>query len=183
MDKLGVHILYVREDEELFQRGVVAPLAGGLAEEGDVEQIGLVCVGDGGLFGGNLDGDQVSLDSIGVDTVVDLGKGAVEIPGKGETAVFVFLKALEFFDEVDFELGANPHPELKGDVVMSVGATIASRSGAETNGIGLLHPFLDAELVTVQSSLTFNYGEFAGIKIRVVDDLSNTEELDGVPIS
>jgi hypothetical protein len=35
--------------------------------------------------------------------VVQLGEGAVEIPGEGEAAVFVVLEALELLDEVELE--------------------------------------------------------------------------------
>jgi hypothetical protein len=39
---------------------------------------------------------------------IQLGEGAVEIPREGEAAVFVVLEALEFLDEVELELQAEP---------------------------------------------------------------------------
>jgi len=66
---------------------------------------------------------------------------------------------------------------------MSISATIAPSGGAETDGVGFHHPFLDAELVTVQTGLAFNYGKFAGIKIWVMDGLPDPEEFDGVAVA
>ena len=119
MDELGVHILEIGEDEELLEGGVVAyvailirtciaPFTGGLAEKGDIEHVGFVGVGDGGLFRGDLVRDETEPNSIGVDAVVDLGEGAVEVPGEGEAAVFVLLEALELLDQVELEFNGNP---------------------------------------------------------------------------
>ncbi|UCZ57647.1 hypothetical protein LGV61_05050 [Desulfurispirillum indicum] len=119
MDKLGIHVLQVCEDEKLFQCRVVAhvailigvsfaPFAGGLAEEGDVEQVGLAGVGEGGLLRSDLCWNQVGLYSVGVQAVIDLGEGAIQVLSEGETTVFVFLEPLELLDEVEFEFDRNP---------------------------------------------------------------------------
>jgi hypothetical protein len=39
------------------------------------------------------------------------------------------------------------------------------------------------ELAAVEPGLIFNYGEFAGIKIRVVDSLSDAEEFQGIAVA
>ena len=140
MDELGVQAFDVGEHEQLLDGGVVAhvavelgvgvaPLFGGLAEEGDVEQVGLAGVGDGGLRGRDLGRDEVRLDGVGVDAVVELGEGAVEIPGEREAAVLVVLEALEFLDEVELELDGYPGGELEGDVLVGVGAAVAAGLG------------------------------------------------------
>lgn len=193
VNELGIHVLDVGEDEELFEAGMIAhvavlagigvsPLPGGLAEEGNVEEIGLVGVGKGGLLRCDFGGDQMGLDGVGVEPVVDLGEGAVEIPREREAAVLVLLEALEFLDEVDFELGADPHSEFEGDILVGVGAAVATCRGPQADGVGLFHPLLDAQLVAVQARLTFNCGEFAGIKIGIVDRFPNPEKFDGVPV-
>lgn len=67
VDEFGIHAFDVGEDEKLFYRGVIpdiallvrvgsAPLGGGVPEEGDIEDIGLVGVGHGGLGRGHLRG-------------------------------------------------------------------------------------------------------------------------------
>lgn len=56
-----------------------APLPGGLAEQGDIEQIGLVGVSETGLLLGNRGRNQVLLDGVCVDAVVELGKRAVQL--------------------------------------------------------------------------------------------------------
>ena len=194
VDEFGVEAFEVGEDEELLDGGVVAhvavelgvcvaPLAGGVAEEGDIQQIGLAGVGGGGLRGGDFGRDEVRPHCVGVDAVVELREGAVEVPREGEAAAFVLLEALEFLDEVDFEFGADPHAELERNVAMGECAAVASGARAEADGRGFFDPILHAELVAVQAGLAFNCGEFAGIKTRVVDSLPDAEELDGVPVA
>ena len=58
----------------------VAPLLRGLPEEGDVEHIRLIGVGDGGLRRSDFSRDKVGFHGIGVDAVIELGQGAVEVP-------------------------------------------------------------------------------------------------------
>ena len=110
-------------------------------------------------------------------------EGAVEIPREGESAVFVVLEALEFLDEVNFEFGADPHAEFKGDVFVGECAAIPARAGFQADGVGLFHPILDADLVAVQARLTFNCGEFAIIKTGVVDGFPNAKKFDGVTVA
>ena len=62
-------------------------------------------------------------------------------------------------------------------------APVSARSSFQANGIGLFDPFLDANLVTVQTCLIFNYGEFAIIKSGIENGLPNAEKLDGVAIA
>ena len=191
VNELGVHVLEVREDEKLFQRGVVAhvavlagigvaPFAGGLAEEGDVEKVCFVGVGDGGLFRRDFRRDEVRLDGVGVETVMNLGEGAVEVPGEGEAAVFILLEALEFLDEVELEFRAEPRAELKGDVLVGVGAAVAAGTRDETIGSGQVDPLLGREEETVPARLISNSLEFEGIKTGVVDAFPDAEEQDGV---
>ena len=84
-DEHGVEAFEVGEDDELFQRGVVAevafttgvciaPLFGGLAEEGDVEQVRLAGIDGGGLRLGDGRRDEGVLDGAGMNAVVDGGE-------------------------------------------------------------------------------------------------------------
>ena len=85
-----------------FELGIgFAPLLRRLAEQSHVQQVGLGGVGDGGLGGRDLGRDEVGFDGIGVDAVIELGKGAVEVPGQREAAVFVLFETAEFLDQVD----------------------------------------------------------------------------------
>ncbi len=89
-EPLGVQAFDVGEHQQLFEGGVfahvafqrgvgVAPLFGGQAEEGDVEYVGLAGIGDGGLRGCDGGRYQVRFDGVGVDAVVELGQGAIQI--------------------------------------------------------------------------------------------------------
>ena len=91
-----------------------------------VEQVGFGSVGNGGLRRRDLGRDEVGLDGIGVDAVVELGQSAVEIPGEGEATVLIVLEALEFLDEVEFELRRNPGSEFKGNIPVGVSAAITA---------------------------------------------------------
>ena len=190
VDELGVHALDVGQHEQLLNGGVfthvvfqfwigVAPLPGGLSEQGHVEQVGLVGVRDGSLRRRDLGRNEMGFHRVGVNAVIELGKGAVEVPGERKAAVFVVLEPLEFLDEVNFEFGAYPHAEFKGDVLVRIGAAIPARAGFQADRVGLFHPFLDVELVAVQACLTFNCGEFARIKTGVVDGFPNAKKFDG----
>ncbi len=161
----------------------VAPLPGGLAEEGDVQQVGLAGVGDGGLRGRDLRRDEVGLDGVGVDAVVELGEGAVEIPGERKAAAFVLLEPLEFLDEVELELDGDPRGELEGDVLVGVGAAVApALETMPMAPVRSIHCF-GSEDEAVQPGLHSNPVEFDGIKTGVVELLPDAEELDGVPIA
>jgi len=118
-DEDGVEALEIRQDDELLQRGVVAdvaigvgmsvaPLLRGLAEEGDVEKVGLAGVNGGSLRLRNGGGNERLLDGVCVDAVVDLGESALEVPVELEAVVFLVLEALEFLDEVELELDRDP---------------------------------------------------------------------------
>ena len=80
-DEHGVEAFEVGEDDELLERRVVAevalgvgvrvaPLFRGLAEEGNVEQIGLAGIHEVGLGRGDGGRDQGLLDGIGVDPII-----------------------------------------------------------------------------------------------------------------
>lgn len=136
-DEHGIEACEIGEDDELLQWGVVAEVALGigmsiapllrrLAEEGDVEQVGFVGIDEGALSLGDGGRQERLLDRVGVDAVVDLGEGALEIPPELEAVVFVVLEPLEFLDEVKFEFRAEPRAELERDVLVGVGAAVAS---------------------------------------------------------
>ena len=118
-DEHGVEAFEIGEDDELFQCGVVAdvalgfgvgvsPLLGCLPEEGDVEQICLAGIDERGLILGDGGRDKRLFDGIGMNAIVDLGEGALEIPTELEALVFIVFEALELLDEVEFEFWAEP---------------------------------------------------------------------------
>ena len=109
MNKFRVHPLDVCEYEQLLHGGMVthvaaqfgigvAPLFRGQSEESDIEEISLGGIGDSRLIGRDFRRDKMFTDSIGMDAVVELGEGAVEVPGEGESAIFIILETLELFD-------------------------------------------------------------------------------------
>ncbi len=120
--------------------------------------------------------DEVGLDGVGVDPVVDFGKGAVEIPGEGEATVFVLLEAFGFLDERGFEFRTEPRAGFEGDVSVSKSAAITAglRDGAP--GTGGFRPFLGGEVEAVPPGLIFSSLEFEGFEIGVVEPLPNAEK-------
>jgi hypothetical protein len=62
-------------------------------------------------------------------------------------------------------------------------ATVTSWCGFEADGVGFLNPFLHADLVAVETRLTFNCGEFAIIKTGIENRLPDAQKLDRVAVS
>ena len=122
----------------------------------------------------------MGLDGIGVDTVIELGEGAVEIPGEGEAAVFVVLEALEFLDEVEFEFRAEPGAKFKSDILVGIRAAIAASAGGQSLGPSALDPSLGGQEETVATGLISNFLEFEGIKTRVMNPFPDAKEEHGV---
>jgi hypothetical protein len=194
IDQFSVHTFDVGQYQQLLDAGViahvalqlgvgVAPLFGGEAEQGDIEQIGFAGIGDGRLRRRDCGGDQMRLDGVGVDAVVELGQGAVEVPGQRQAAALVFLEALEFLDEVELELDRNPGSELEGDVLVGVGAAVAASARREAYRSGFFDPPLGREDEAVQPRLHPNPVEFDGIETGVVETFPDAEELHGVAIA
>ena len=190
-DQDGVEAFEIGEDDELLQRGVVADVAVGigvgvaplfrsLAEKGDVEEIRLAGVGEAGLGFGDSGGNERLLDRVGVDAVVDLGKGALEVPIKLEAVVFLVLEALELLDEVEFEFRTEPRTEFKGDVLVGVGATVAASTRNQPFGSGEIDPLLRGKEKAVASGFVLNSLEFEGIKLGIVDVLPDPKKENSV---
>ena len=84
----------------------VAPLPGGLAEEGHVQEVGFARIHGRRLDLGNRGRDERVFNGVRVDAIIDLGEGALEIPINFEAVVFFILEALELPDEVEFKFRA-----------------------------------------------------------------------------
>lgn len=121
-------------------------------------------------------------NSVGMDAVVELGEGAVEVPSERESAIFVLFETLELLDEVELEFNGDPGGELEGYVLVGVRTTVASGSRGDPCGLGLLDPLLGRECEAVQACLKSNPVEFDGIKIRVVEPFPDAEEFNCVPV-
>ncbi len=190
-DEDGIEAFEIGEDDELLQRSVVAdvalgvgmgiaPLFRGLAEEGDVEQVGFAGINQRGLGFGDGGWDECFLDRVGVDAVVDFGERALEIPTELKAVVFVVLEALELLNEVKLELGAEPGTEFKGYVLVGVSAAVTSGARDQSFGSGQVDPFLCREEEAVPAGIISNSLEFEGIKTGVVDTFPDTEEQNSV---
>ena len=126
--------------------------------------------------------DEVGFDRIGVDAVVELGEGSVEVPGEGEAVVFVVLEALEILDESNFELDRNPGSEFEGNILVGIGSAVASGHRYETDGSGAIKPLFWRESEAVQICLHFNPVEFDEIKIGVVELFPDSKKFDRVAV-
>ena len=95
----------------------------------------------------------------------------------------LFLEALEFLDQVQLELSAQPRPEFKGNVFVGVRSAVPASPGDSADTVCFLIPGTDRQGEAIQSSLTSNSLESGGIKTRVVQPLPNSQEFHGVFIS
>ena len=108
------------------------------------------------------------IDGIRVmDAAGDPGQGALEVPAELEAVVFFFFEPLEFLDEVKFELDGYLGGEFKGDVLVGIGAAVATRSGDQPDGGRRIDPALGGQDEAIQSRRFFNPIEFDGIKTGV----------------
>ena len=108
-----------------------------------------------------------------MDSVVNFGEATFYVPVEG--FLFASFEPLIFFYQVDFELRTNPHAKLKSNVLVCVSPTISTGFRSNPNGTGFFNPFLHTSFITIQSRLAGNCGEFAIIKIGVMDALPNTQ--------
>ncbi len=103
----------------MLQRSVVAdvalgvgvgipPFLGGLAEKRDIEQVGFVGIDERRLLPGDGWRDEGLLYGVGMDAIIDFGKGALEVPLELEPVVLFVLETLELLDEIQLELRAKP---------------------------------------------------------------------------
>ena len=192
VDEHRIQVFQIGEADQLRDIGVVSdisfqirmavpPLFCSHTEQGHVQNIGFTGIHHGDLLCGKLRRNQIFLDGVRMDAVVDLGQVSLNVPAK--LFHFLGLKSLKLFDQIDFELRANPHAKLKGDVLVGVCAAISSSLCPQSNRTSFFDPLFDTELVAVQASLTSNCGEFAIIKIRVVDLFPYPEKFDRVSVS
>ena len=135
---------------------------------------------NGGLRRCDLWRNEMGFHRVGVDAVIELGQGAVEVPSEGKAAVFVVLEPLEFLDEIELELRAEPRTELEGDVRVGIRAAVPSGAGNQAFGAGPVNPGFGGQEKAVPSCLISNSLEFEGIKNRVVYLFPDAEEEDGV---
>ena len=89
VNEFSVHRLYIGENEELLDGRIVTDIAfkfwvfltpffGGATEQGDVEQVGFIGVGCGGLRFGDFGRNQMGFDRIGMDTVIDFTEATLD---------------------------------------------------------------------------------------------------------
>ena len=138
------------------------PLSGGLTEERHVEYVGLARINQTCLGCAQLWRDEVGLNSIGVDSVVDLREIAADIPA--ESLTLSFFEPLKLLDEVQLELNRDPGGEFVSDIRMGVGAAVTTSFRLNTNGARALDPLFRRKSETVETGLLSNSVEFDGIK-------------------
>ena len=85
--------------------------------------------------------NQTFLDGVRVNTVVDLGQRALEIPFQRRGSRFFILEALKFLDQVQLELGAEPRTEFESDILVGIGAAATPSFGIEADGVCGIDPF------------------------------------------
>lgn len=56
---------------------------------------------------------------------------------------------MKFFNQIDLKFGTDPYAKLEGDVLVCVGAAIASGFCLQADGIGFVDSFFDADFVAV----------------------------------
>ena len=84
----------------------IAPLFGRHTKQRHIQYIGFVGIDQRNLPRRQFRRDQVFLDGICVNTVIDLGKVALDVPAK--LFHLLSLEAFKLFDQVKFKLHGDP---------------------------------------------------------------------------
>ena len=193
VDQLCIHSFDIGQYKQLLHSSMVphipvehgigvTPLFSRQAEQGNVQHIRLVGVGDGGLYRCDRGWNQVDLDGIGMDSIVEFRQGPVKVPGQRQTAVLIFLEPLELLDQEQLELDGYPRGEFEGDVLMGKGTAVPAWLREQSYGIRSLDPLPRSKYKAVQTSLAFKPLEFEGFKMQVVQLLPYAQELDRVAV-
>jgi hypothetical protein len=119
----------------------VPPFPCSFAEQGDIQKIGFIGIGDSSLSGSHFRRDKMQFDGIGMNSVVELGKGAVQIPGQRQPSIFILFEALKLLDQIKLEFRAEPGTEFQSNIAVGIGAPITAGAGDQTLGAGQLNPF------------------------------------------
>ncbi len=160
-----------------------APLFGGGAEHGDVEQVGFGGEVDGFLFGVPLhERDDIFPDGFGVNGIVGFGEFPAQVPGVAKAFGFVLFEAFEFDDEIEVKFHVEPVHELDGDFFVGVSAAVAARFGLDADGTRCGYPFFHGQVEVVEADFGFNPHQTVGFKIGVVHFFPLAEELDVVGV-
>ena len=128
-DEHGIQVLQIGKADQLrdigvvtdipFQIGMAVPsLLCGHTEQSHIQDIGFTGIHHGNLLCGKLRWNQILLDGICMDSIVDLGQISLDVPAK--LFHFLGLESFKFLDQIDFELRADPHTELKGNVFVGI---------------------------------------------------------------
>ncbi|MCU0748961.1 MAG: hypothetical protein MUF13_05370 [Akkermansiaceae bacterium] len=80
------------------------------------------------------------VDGVSLDTIVDPGKGALEVPIELWSVVILVLNASKFLDEVELDFDRDPRRKLKGDVLVGVGAAVSAVAGNDADRSGFIDP-------------------------------------------
>lgn len=115
--------------------------------------------------------------------VIHLAEHTFNIPFAQQRILLLSLKALVFTDYVQLENRTDPHAELQSNIFVGVRSTITSCLCGQAYGPSLLHPFLNTDFKVIKSSLISNCGEFAIIKIWIMNTLPYTKKLHGIAVT
>ena len=131
-----------------FVRVLIPPLFCGLSKQSNIQNIGFIGIYEGNLFLGQFFRYQIMLNSVCVDMVIDLCQFSFGRPS--DLLLFIGFKPLEFFDNIYFELGTDPHSKFKSNVLVCICAAISAGSCRDGNSVCFFHEFLDAYLKAVK---------------------------------
>lgn len=128
-------------------------------------------------------GNQIGFGDIRLDMVLQSSQGPIEIPGKGQPAVLVFLEALKFLDQEQLEFHGNPGGKFKRNVLVGEGAAVTAWFRDDSHRAGLFYPLPGRHGKTVQAGALSKPVEFDGFEPRIIQALPNAQEVDGVAVA
>ena len=94
--------------------------------------------------------------------------------------LLICLKTLKFSHYINFKFRTDPHCKFKSDIFMCICTSISSGFSLKRYRISLRNKLFYTYLETIKPRVTFNYGEFAIIKIRIIDFFPYTNKLKSI---
>ena len=116
-----------------------------------------------------------------VDTVIDLSRFSFGRPS--DLLLFIGFKPLEFFDNIYFESGTDPHSKFKSNVLVCIGAAISAGFCRGGNSVCFFTNSLTLILKLLSPRFLYDFFKAVKVKIGIVNIFQSTDICERAAVS